>query len=144
MKSVEEKATLLFTTFMENHWKPSYGVRDNCGPAALDLMDFFKENGINSKRVRGEFLCDIPIHAKKDFSKEMIDEFNKSGLDFNNKIDRLNWITESTYYEEWKKCPHYWVVVESLIFDPSGDAQFVSSGLSSDTNLDRYIELDSD
>jgi hypothetical protein len=126
---------------MTNHYKSSYGTRDNCGIAAIDLMLFLQDMGFKAERIQGYFLCDIPVHNKRDFTKEMKNEFMMSGLDFNSKEDRLNWIKASKYFEEWLKCPHYWVVVEGEILDPSGVAQFIDLGLAKDLNTHRYLKI---
>lgn len=65
-------------------------------------------------------------------------EFQSSGLDFNSKQDRLEWIKSTPYHKEWLDYPHYWVEVNQEFYDPSGHAQFVDSGLSSDINDYRY------
>lgn len=130
-----------FEIFMNDHYKYSYGIRDNCGIAAIDLMEFLISRGFNAERIQGNFKCDIPVHNKKDFTKEMMVEFNKTGLDFNAPKDRLEWIQSSSYFEEWLLCPHYWVEVEGEILDPSGEAQFVESGLAKDLDSKRYIRF---
>jgi hypothetical protein len=80
----------------------------------------------------------VPVHSKKDFTLEMKAEFKESKLDFNSKEDRLNWINNSSYKTEWLNCPHYWVEVAGHILDPSGEAQFIDSGLSKDLEIHRY------
>lgn len=132
------EVTEVFKEFMKERYKSSYGIRDNCGLACLDLMDYFRERGIKSDRVQGNFKCDIPVHAKKDFTETMKEEFSKTNLDFNKADDRLQFLKDSIYFEEWHLAPHYWVEVQGKIFDPSGQAQFVDSGLASDLDLSRY------
>lgn len=129
----------IFSLFMKTHYKSSYGIRDNCGIAASDLVLFFEKHNVFSERVFGYFNCDIPVHDKLDFTSQMKIDFLKQGLNFSSKEARLNWIMASSYYSEWLKCPHYWVEVSGQIFDPSGVAQFVDSGLSKDVEAWRYL-----
>ena len=116
-----------------------YSIRDNCGPAALDFLDYTKDPKL--KRVSGYFKADTVVYDKADFTKEMKKEFAESGLDFNNSTDRKKWIEQSKYAEEWKEIPHYWVKdANGKIFDPSGQLQFIKTGLAKDLNPKRYIE----
>lgn len=131
----------VFKSFMENNWSAEYGIRGNCGLAAIYLVDFFKAHNIESERIKGHFKCDIPVHDKEDFTAAMKFEFRQSGLDFNNPKDRLNWIKESSYFQEWLLCPHYWVEVDGEIFDPSGKAQFIDTGLSLSLDIHRYLYI---
>ena len=42
-----------------------YSIRDNCGPCALDFIDFMKtRHNIGLTRVQGEFYTDVPVHSK--------------------------------------------------------------------------------
>jgi hypothetical protein len=124
---------------MKDHYKPSYSIRDNCGFAATELVELFLFHNIQAVRIRGYFKCDIPVHNKKDFTPEMKKEFLQSGKDFNSRTDRLELIKNSSYHEEWLKCPHYWVEADNQVFDPSGNGQFIESGLSSDLHISRYL-----
>ena len=119
-----------------------YSIRDNCGPAAIDFISWLKTKGINAHRVQGYFKADSVVFDKADFTKEMKAEFIKDGGNFNSSKDRKEWIDNSKYSEEWKEIPHYWVKIEgsSKIFDPSGELQFIKSGLAKDLNPTRYIE----
>jgi len=117
-----------------------YGKRDMCGPACLDFIDWAKQQGIELKRVRGEFVADEVVSAKADFTPEMKKEFAQSGLDWNSAADRKAWIEQSEYAEEWKRVPHYWTVdKDGNIHDPSGYQQLVKTGLASDLDPSRYI-----
>jgi len=117
-----------------------YGKRDMCGPACLDFIDWAKQQGIELKRVRGEFVADEVVSAKADFTPEMKKEFAQSGLDWNSAADRKAWIEQSKYAEEWKRVPHYWTVdKDGNIHDPSGYQQLVKTGLASDLDPSRYI-----
>jgi hypothetical protein len=117
-----------------------YGKRDQCGPACLDFIDWAKQQGIELKRVRGEFVADEVVHAKADFTPEMKKEFMQSGLDWNSAADRKAWIEQSKYAEEWKRVPHYWTVdKDGNIHDPSGYQQLVKTGLAKDLDPSRYI-----
>jgi len=117
-----------------------YGKRDMCGPACLDFIDWAKQQGIELKRVRGEFVADEVVSAKADFTPEMKKEFAQSGLDWNSAADRKAWIEQSKYAEEWKRVPHYWTVdKDGNIHDPSGYQQLVKTGLASDLDPGRYI-----
>ena len=117
-----------------------YGKRDMCGPACLDFIDWAKQQGIELKRVRGEFVADEVVSAKADFTPEMKKEFAQSGLDWNSAADRKAWIEQSEYAEEWRRVPHYWTVdKDGNIHDPSGYQQLVKTGLASDLDPSRYI-----
>ena len=117
-----------------------YGKRDQCGPACLDFIDWAKKQGIELKRVRGEFVADQVVSAKADFTPEMKKEFAQSGLDWNSAADRKAWIEQSKYAEEWKRVPHYWTVdKDGNIHDPSGYQQLVKTGLAKDLDPSRYI-----
>ena len=117
-----------------------YGKRDMCGPACLDFIDWAKQQGIELKRVRGEFVADEVVSAKADFTPEMKKEFAQSGLDWNSAADRKAWIEQSEYAEEWKRVPHYWTVdKDGNIHDPSGYQQLVKTGLAKDLDPSRYI-----
>lgn len=117
-----------------------YGKRDMCGPACLDFIDWAKQQGIELKRVRGEFVADEVVSAKADFTPEMKKEFMQSGLDWNSAADRKAWIEQSKYAEEWKRVPHYWTVdKDGNIHDPSGYQQLVKTGLAKDLDPSRYI-----
>ena len=120
-----------------------YGKRDNCGPACLDFIDWAKQQGIELKRVRGEFVADEVVSAKADFTPEMKKEFMQSGLDWNSAKDRKAWIEQSEYAEEWRRVPHYWTVdKDGNIHDPSGYQQLVKTGLAKDLDPKRYIPED--
>lgn len=129
-----------FDLWKKTKYQKIYGIRDNCGPATYDLIFFMNDNGISAEQVQGYFKCDIPVHDKRDFTTEMKVEFKESGLDWNSSQDRLEWIKASKYYEEWLKCPHYWVEINGEIFDPSGEAQFIGSGLATDLDPSRYLK----
>ena len=117
-----------------------YSKRDQCGPACIDFISWAKKQGIELKRVRGEFVADEVVHAKADFTPEMKREFMQSGLDWNSAADRKAWIEQSKYAEEWKRVPHYWTVdKDGNIHDPSGYQQLVKTGLASDLDPSRYI-----
>lgn len=117
-----------------------YSIRDNCGPAALDMMYWAKKKGIDLTKHGGFFVADHVVYDKADFTKEMKIEFKHSGLDFNNPDDRKQFIeTNPKYSEEWKKIPHFWLQdAQGNIYDPSGYIQFVKTGLSSDLDKSRY------
>ncbi len=135
---MKEQILTLFKQFKQDHYKSSYSQRDNCGIAAIDLIEFLRENKIKATRIKGTFLCDIPVHNKKDFTMEMKKEFFKSELDFNQAEDRLKWLLNSPYSQEWCHCPHYWVEVQGIILDPSGEGQFLETGLAKDLSEKRY------
>lgn len=117
-----------------------YSIRDNCGPAALDMMYWAKKKGIDLTKHGGFFVADHVVYDKADFTKEMKIEFKHSGLDFNNPDDRKQFIeTNPKYSEEWKKIPHFWLQdAQGNIYDPSGYIQFIKTGLSSDLDKSRY------
>ena len=120
-----------------------YKKTDNCGPAALDFIDYVKQTtGEKWSREQGYFVTDIPLHHKLDFTTEMKKDFISKNMDFNSASQRLKYI-EDNFAEEWRYAPHYWVVdAENNIHDPSGKLQFVDTGLSADTNVVRYSLTD--
>jgi hypothetical protein len=117
-----------------------YSVRDNCGPAALDMMVWAKSQGMDLKRYYGYFTADSVVSEKADFTKEMKKEFSQLGLDFNDPVARKEFIESSPKYrDEWKKVPHYWLQdSQGKVYDPSGYIQFVKGGLSRDLSPSRY------
>ena len=128
-----------------------YDKRDNCGPAASDFVMWTELNpsvvrqyGIKDlKIIRGFFKGDIPVSAKKDFTREMKKEFLKDGGNWNNDKERFEWISNSKYAEQWKYIPHYWVEdSKGKIYDPVGQQQFIDAGYSEDLNSDRYTLSD--
>lgn len=135
---MKEKVLELFKQFKRDHYKSFYSKRDNCGIAAIELIQFLQENDIKAKRIKGTFLCDIPVHNKKDFTESMKKEFFESDLNFNNPEDRLKWLLSSSYKQEWCHCPHYWVEAYGVLLDPSGEGQFIETGLAKDLSEDRY------
>lgn len=113
--------------------------RDNCGPAAIDMMFWAKAQGIDLQRVQGYFVADSVVYAKADFTKEMRQELTQQGLDFNNPLDRKNFI-EANYSDEWRKIPHYWLTDrQGKIYDPTGELQFIRTGLAKNLNPSRYL-----
>ena len=118
-----------------------YSIRDNCGPCALDFIDFMKNKyNIILTRVQGEFYTDVPVHTKYDFYKDELDAMKKANLNPNNDDDRIKFMHDNDLIERQKYIPHYWVVDnKKTIIDPSGYLQFVKSGMSKDLNNSRYI-----
>lgn len=118
-----------------------YSIRDNCGPAALHMMRWAREKGLELQRYGGYFVADNVVYDKADFTKEMKREFLQQGLDFNDPHSRKEFI-ESTpeYSEEWKKVPHYWLQdKQGNVYDPTGYIQFVNTGLAKDLAPLRYL-----
>ena len=118
-----------------------YSIRDNCGPAALHMMSWAREKGLELQRYGGYFVADNVVYDKADFTKEMKREFLQQGLDFNDPHSRKEFI-ESTpeYSEEWKKVPHYWLQdKQGNVYDPTGYIQFVNTGLAKDLASSRYL-----
>jgi translation elongation factor EF-1beta len=118
-----------------------YSIRDNCGPCCLDFISYAAKQGVNLKRVRGEFRVDSVVHDKSDFTPDMKTEFRSSGLNFNDSKDRKHWIEQSKYSESWHLIPHYWCIdSRGIIYDPAGVLQF--KNVSSDLSKNRYITED--
>ena len=117
-----------------------YSIRDNCGPAALHMMDWAKEKGIKLNRVHGYFVADNVLYDKADFTKEMKHEFLQQGLDFNNPKSRREFIASNPKYsKEWKRVPHYWLQDDrGTVYDPTGYTQFIKTGLAKDLDKSRY------
>ena len=117
-----------------------YSIRDNCGPAALHMMDWAKEKGIELHRVNGYFVADNVVYDKADFTKEMKHEFLQQGLDFNDPKSRQEFIASNPKYsKEWKKVPHYWLQDDQgTVYDPTGYIQFIKTGLAKDLDKSRY------
>lgn len=126
---------------LQNEEKAFLSTRDNCGYAALLFIDFVKETtGQEFMRIRGEFIVDVVLHDKDDFTKEMKNQLKKDGFNFHNTNDRKQWIENSEHKDEWQKCPHYWVVDEKgNIFDPIAKSMFVTTGLAVNVNKERYL-----
>jgi len=116
-----------------------YSIRDNCGPAALHMRDWAKQQGIELNRFGGYFIADNVVYDKADFTKEMKREFIKQGLDFNDPTARKQFIESNPEYsEEWKKIPHYWLQdKQGNTYDPTGHIKFIKTGLSTDLNKNR-------
>ena len=121
-----------------------YDKRDNCGPAALDFISWAESKGIKDlKRIRGFFRADIPVSGKRDFTREMKQEFLKDGGNWNSAKERFEWISNSKYKEQWKYIPHFWVEdSKGRIYDTVGQQQFIDAGYSKDLNSDRYTLSD--
>lgn len=118
-----------------------YSIRDNCGPAALHMMSWAREKGLELKRYGGYFVADNVVYDKADFTKEMKREFLQQGLNFNDPHARKEFIeSNSEYSEEWKKVPHYWLQdKQGNVYDPTGYIQFVKTGLAKDLATSRYL-----
>ena len=121
-----------------------YGKRDNCGPAALDFISWAKSKGIKDlKRINGYFKADIPVSSKKDFTREMKQEFLSDGRNWDSAKERFEWISNSQYAEQWKYIPHYWVEdSNNKIYDPVGQLQFIDTCYAKDLNSNRYTLTD--
>ncbi len=118
-----------------------YAIRDNCGPCAYDFVLYMEtKHNILLRRIRGEFRCDKPVHTKKDFYPEEIEDMKHKNLNPNNDSDRIKYMNDNNLVERQKLIPHYWTVMEdNTIIDPSGFLQFVKTGLAKDLNDSRYI-----
>lgn len=142
----------LIDDFLESNKKDIgfYSIRDNCGPACLDMWAWVNKNNktlpnkspIVLKRVKGFFKADVVVSDKEDFTYEMKQEFKLTNKDFNKDSDRKSFIESNPKYkEEWKLIPHYWLVDQNNeIYDPTGNLQFIKTGLSKDLNKKRYIQ----
>jgi len=121
-----------------------YDKRDNCGPAAIDFISWAKSKGIEGlKRINGYFKADIPASSKRDFTREMKQEFLNDGGNWDSDKERFDWISNSKYAEQWKYIPHYWVEdTNGKIYDPVGQQQFIDTGYAKDINPDRYTLTD--
>lgn len=117
-----------------------YSIRDNCGPAALHMMDWAKKKGLELKRFGGYFKADTVVSAKADFTPAMRRELINAGLDFNDPIQRKQFLESNPEYsEEWKNIPHYWLQdSQGNVFDPTGYIQFIKTGLAGDLSPTRY------
>ena len=118
-----------------------YSKRDNCGPAAIDMMFWAEEQGTKLNRVQGYFVADQVVYDKDDFTTDMKKEFVGKGLDFNDPSARKAFIeADPKYNTEWREIPHYWLVdKQGEIFDPTGYIQFIRTGLATDLNPSRYL-----
>lgn len=121
-----------------------YDKRDNCGPAVLDFISWAESKGIKGlKRIDGFFKADIPVSLKKDFTREMKQQFLKDGGNWDSAEERFEWVSNSQYAEQWKYIPHYWVEdTNGKIYDPVGQQQFIDKGYAKDLNPDRYTLSD--
>lgn len=120
-----------------------YSIRDNCGPAALHMIEWARKQGIDLKRREGYFVADNVVYDKADFTKEMKIDFLKQGLDFNDPAARKEFIElNPKYSEEWKKVPHYWLQdKQGNVYDPTGYIQFIKTGLARDLDSRRYLSV---
>lgn len=118
-----------------------YSKRDNCGQACIDMITYASKKNILLRRVMGYFKCDKVLSSKKDFDKNLKNELIRQGYNFEVANDRENFLLNSRYKNEWKLCPHYWLVdTHGVIYDPSGYMQFIKTGLSKDLSVSRYIQ----
>ena len=118
-----------------------YSKRDNCGPAVIDFLDWIKyDKKLNGfKKIKGVFNTDVPASEKLDFSREVRNIFNKTDLDFDNPNDRELFIQSLPDVNRYKRVLHYWAISnDSKIYDPSGNNQFIKTGLSKDLSPSRY------
>ena len=122
-------------------------TRDNCGPAALDIMSFAKDKyGIEldspfANKTQGFFRADRVVSGKRDFTTQMKKEFKNDGGNWNDDKERESWIENSKYSEGWKYIPHYWLVDEKgNIYDPVGQEQFIDAKYAKDLDKNRYVE----
>ena len=106
-----------------------YSIRDNCGIAAHDYINYMKDNYGNNdlKRVQGTFKGDVPVVTKLDFYPHELTDMKTKGYNPNNKDDRLKYTIDNNLEERQKE-----------IIDPSGKLQFIDSKLSKDLNKNRY------
>lgn len=120
--------------------KKYYAIRDNCGPCALDFIDYMQNtHGIILKRQQGEFYADVPVHTKNDFYADELIKMKTAGLNPNSNSDRIQYMIDNDLVERQKMIPHYWTVdADGKILDPSGYLQFVKTGLSKDLDDSRY------
>ena len=89
--------------------------RGNCGFPATGFEQFASNNGFAMiERVQGYFMVDIPDPDNLKPGEELGDPRSK-------------------------KIPHQWNEYRGQIIDFTGQAQFVDTGLASDTNDHRYI-----
>jgi hypothetical protein len=113
--------------------------RDNCGVIACAFELFMKSQGIEMKRVNGNFIADYGVFAQLDFFKEELIEMEKLKLNPKKLEDRMCFVKMFSLEERQKEIPHYWNVdVNGLIIDLSGYSQFVKTKLASNLNIDRY------
>jgi len=116
-----------------------YSMRDNCGIAALDMIEYAKKHDKLLTRVSGYFIADKIVSSKKDFTNEMRDELILDGVNFNDDKLRYEWIMKSKYKNTMKEIPHYWLIdKQGNIYDPSGYLQFIKRGYATDLNSWRY------
>jgi len=144
-KTEESGHTELVQKFL-NHAGPEYnthvyGKRDNCGFACWEMAHWAEKRGIKLNRVQGEFKADRVVDDKQDFSPDMKREFRQSGLDFNKREHRKQWLdNHPRYKDEWKNIPHYWLEDEhGTIHDPSGHAQIIKGKFAKDLHPSRYF-----
>ena len=93
-------------------------VRDQCGFAATGFEQFAADNGFGMvERVQGYFEADRSDPGNL-----------KPGEDFNDPKVR----------EKSRIIPHQWNEYQGKIIDFTGKAQFVDTGLATDTDESRY------
>ena len=90
------------------------------------------------ERVQGTFEVDNLEMDLLDFHDKEIVAMKKQGYNPNLENDRRQFATKNNLLDELKLIPHQWNEYKGEIIDLTGYAQFVETGLSSDTNKSRY------
>lgn len=132
----------LIETFRQTHATTiAYGCeRNNCGYPVKAFTKYAKDRGYQVKQVYGDFKVDNPEYHIEDFTE--IERVNMviQGLDPRVEADRVKYAIKNNLVDELKLVPHYWNEINGQIVDFTAEAQFVKTGLASDTDRSRYIK----
>jgi hypothetical protein len=114
--------------------------RNKCGLPAREFENFAADHGFPMvERVQGKFRVDTPetdIDAFSDREKKLM---IKQGFDLKSEADRIRFAEKNGLMNDLKIIPHQWNEYRDEIIDFTGKAQFVDTGLASDTDRSRYL-----
>jgi hypothetical protein len=127
-----------FDPLLIDFWKSNedkvkyYCMRDNCGIASVDLLEWLEEKGIgtaeripsgyikNRKKIGGFIQVDKISYSKDDFTKEELQDMKGKGYNPIKLEDRKRYARDTGIEEELQFIPHSWVEYKGKILDPSG------------------------
>ncbi len=87
-----------------------YSIRDNCGVACHDFIDYVKYNhNIALTRQRGYYITENPVYEYHDFTETEHQHMKSMKLNPYKEKDRLAYITQLNLNEKYCYVPHFWV-----------------------------------
>ena len=115
-------------------------TRNYCSLPADKLAGFLKKNGFSKAKLKkGTFLVDDPRPLSlNDFTDEERALARSQGLFLRFPETAWKFAVDNNLVDELKRIPHYWTAIGDLIIDFTADEQFVKTGMSADTNAERY------